>query len=194
MRNLIVSLLVLAACGSGTSSEVKGARTAHYKGDKLEIFHAVRSAVETKYRIDKADENTLILETAGRWFNPEGQGASERMDDIRDVPDKSLHIHFIVAVVADGDSFVVDVKPKWYRRIAGSPQPQPLKEDDISIPGWASGQVDQLAVGVHDALKQFEVQTVPAQVPAGPGATAPAAPASPAPAPAGSAAPAPAPQ
>ncbi len=189
MRNLIVSLLVLAACGSGTSSEVKGARTAHYKGDKLEIFHAVRSAVETKYRIDKADENTLILETAGRWFNPEGQGASERMDDIRDVPDKSLHIHFIVAVVADGDSFVVDVKPKWYRRIAGSPQPQPLKEDDISIPGWASGKVDQLAVVVHDALTKYEVKTVPGQVPAG--NTAPASP-TPAPAPASEPAPAPA--
>jgi hypothetical protein len=177
MRNLIVSLLVLAACGGG-SSELKGARTAHYKGDKLEIFHAVRSAVESKYRIEKSDENSLILETAGRWFNPEGQGASERMDDIRDVPDKSLHIHFIIALVADGDAFVVDVKPKWFRRVAGSPQPQPLKEDDISIPGWATGKVDQLAVAVHDALTKYEVKSVPGQVPAGS-----AAPATPAPAP-----------
>jgi hypothetical protein len=189
---LAVAVVFASACGS--SAEVKGARTAHYKGDKVEIFHAARSAVEAKFPLEKTDENALIVQTIGRWYTPDGLTAAERMDDIRDVPDKSIHVAFIVALRADGDSWVVDIKPKWFRFHAGQPNPEALSEDDISVPGFAHGKVDALAVDIHDALKQYEVKTVPGVVPAGPGA-APGA-AAPAPAPAASeppAAPAPAP-
>lgn len=182
MRNLIVSLLVLAACGGASSGQVSSAKTAQYTGDKLQIFHAVQQAVQEKYPIARADENTLILETIGRWYTHEGLSASERLEDIRDVPDKSIHIAFIVAVLPSGSNYTVDVKPKWYRYSAGSPQPSPMKEDDISVEGFAHEKVDALAVTIHDALKSFEVKSVPAVVPAGSGAPAPAAP------PAGSAA------
>ena len=59
---------------------------------------------------------------------------------------------------------------------AGSPQPEPLSEDDPSVPGWAHGKVDSLAFDIHDALKEFEVKSVPGMVPpptAAPGATPP---------------------
>ncbi|HTR49936.1 MAG TPA: hypothetical protein VMJ10_04455 [Kofleriaceae bacterium] len=186
------ALVALAACGGATSNDVKAARTAHYKGDKMQIFQAVKAAVETKYKIDRVDENQLLIETSGRWYTPEGLGVSERMDDIRDVPANSLHIHFLVALVADGDSYVVDVKGKWLKYIANSPKPQPLGEDDISVYGYAYEKRDALSVAIHDGLKTFEVQGVPAMVPAGSGAPAPA-PAAPAPAAPAPAAPAPAP-
>ncbi|MGE5187149.1 MAG: hypothetical protein ACM31C_34105 [Acidobacteriota bacterium] len=199
MRNLHLGALAIAAllvaCG-GSSGEVKAARSAHYKGDKVAIFNAAKAAVQAKYPIEKSDENALIFSTIGRWYTHEGLTASERMEDIRDVPDLSIHIAFVVAVRPDGDAYVVDIKPKWYRFHAGTPAPEPLSEDDMSVEGFAHGKLEALAVDIHDALKPYEVQSVPAQVPAGPGATpaaGPAAPAAPA-APAGSAAPAPAPQ
>lgn len=196
MRNLHSSVLaiatLLAACG-GSSGEVKGARTAHYKGDKMQLFNAAKAAVEAKYPLEKTDEAALMVSTVGRWYTHEGLTAAERMEDIRDVPDKSIHIAFIVALRPDGDAWVIDVKPKWFRYHAGTPQPEPLSEDDASIEGFAHEKVDALAVEIHDALKQFEVKSVPAQVPAGPGATpaTPAAPAPAEPAPAAPAAPAP---
>lgn len=195
MRNLYLGGLAIAAllvaCG-GSSGDVKAARTAHYKGDKMAIFNAAKSAVEQKYPLEKTDENALMFSTVGRWYTPEGLKASERMDDIREVPDKSIHIAYIVALRPDGDAFVVDIKPKMYRLHAGSPQPEPLTEDDISVPGFAHGQIEKMTVEVHDALKQFEVQSVPATVPAGTSAPAPApAPAAPAPAAPAPAAPAP---
>jgi hypothetical protein len=172
MRNLSLSYVALAAlalgavaCGPG-SSEVKGARTAHYKGDKLEIFHAMVDAVKAKYKIQRSDENTLGMETTGRWFNPEGQIATP-----------------------DGDAWVVQVRPVIVRYNAGSPKPEPMKEDDMSLPGWVSGKTDAVVVDVHNALAKWEVKGVPAVVPAG---SSP--PPAPAPAPEGSAAaPAPAP-
>src|SRR5579863_6837833 len=130
-----VLALVLAACGGASSNEVKTAKTAHYKGDKSAIFAAMKDAIEAKLKIDRVDQSKFLVETTGQWFTPEGLGASERMDDIRDVPANSIHIHFIVALVPDGDTFVVDVRPKWFKYIQGSTKPEPLGEDDISVPG-----------------------------------------------------------
>jgi len=101
-----------------------------------------------------------------------------------------LSVAFVITLRPDADAYIVDVKPLMIRYHAGSPKPEPINEDDPSVPGWATGKRDQLALDIHDALKQYEVQSVPQMVPAG-SASAPAAPA-PAPAPAsdGSAAPA----
>jgi hypothetical protein len=194
MRNLIVALLVAAfafACGP-SSGQLKAAKTAHYKGDKAEMFNLAKQATEAKYKLQKADEASLGFQTTGRWYTPEGLAASERADDIRDVPDNSLNIALVVTLVPDGDAYVVQVKPLMIRYHAGSPKPEPISENDPSVPGWAQGKVDQLALDIHDALAKYEVKAVGGTVtPAGPGA-APAG--SAAPAPEGSAAaPAPAP-
>jgi hypothetical protein len=201
MRNIIIALLLavagLVACGP-SSGELKAAKTAHYKGDKAAMFSIAKQVTESKYKLQKSDEAALGMQTTGRWYTPEGLAASERQDDIRDVPDKSINIALVVTLVPDGDAFVVNVVPKMMRYHAGSPQPEPLTPDDPSVPGWAQGKVDQLSLAIHDALKSYEVQQLGGVQPAGPGATPAPAPApadgtAPAPAPEGSAAPAPAP-
>lgn len=187
MRNVILvvllSLLALAACGP-SSGELKSAKTARYKGDKLALFNATKDATEAKYKLQKSDENALGMQTTGRWYTPEGLAASERADDIRDVPDNSLNIALVVTLVPDGDAYVVQVKPLMMRYHAGTPKPEPIQEGDPSVPGWATGKVNQLALSIHDALKQYEVKQLGGVTPAGP---APAA-AAPAPADQGSAA------
>lgn len=199
MRNTIIALLLavagLVACGP-SSGELKAAKTAHYKGDKVAMFQAAKAVTESKYHLQKSDENQLGMQTVGRWYTPEGLAASERGDDMRDVPDKSLNIALVVTLVPDGDAYVVNVKPLMMRYHAGSPQPEPISENDPSVPGWATGKVDSLALDIHEALKNYEVKQMGGVTPAGPG-TAPAAPAgsaaAPAPAPAEGSAAAPAP-
>lgn len=183
---MLIAALVIAACGP-SSKELSGAKTAHYKGDKLVMFGAIKTAVGNKYHIQKSDENTLGLQTIGRWFTPEGLAAGERDGDMRDVPDKSIQIALVVTMQPDGDAYVVTVKPLMLRFLAGSPKPEPLTADDPSVPGWATGKVDQLALDIHTALAQYEVKSVPgaAPPPLPAGSAAPAAdPAAPAPAPA----------
>lgn len=195
MRNLIVALLFAAlafACGP-SSGELKAAKTAHYKGDKVEMFNVAKQVTESKYHLQKSDENSLGMQTVGRWYTPEGLAASERSDDIRDVPDKSLNVALIVTLVPDGDAFVVQVKPLMMRYHAGSPKPEPISENDPSVPGWAQGKIDSLALDIHTALAKYEVKSPGGMTPAGPGpGPAPAGSAA-APADQGSAAPAPAP-
>jgi hypothetical protein len=170
MRNPVVCHLVailaigLVACGP-SSKELSGAKSAHYKGDKLLLFAAAKSATEAKYKLQKSDETTLGLQTDGRWYTPEGLAAAERGGDMRDVPDKSLQIALVVTLQPDGDAWVVNIKPLMIRYHAGSPKPEPVAETDPSVPGWATGKVDQLALDIHDALKTYEVKSVPGAVP-----------------------------
>jgi hypothetical protein len=182
--------LVAAACGA-SSKEVSAAKTAHYKGDKLAIFNAAKTTTEAKYHLQKSDETTLGLQTVPKWFTPEGLSAGERGGDVRDLPDKSVQIALVVRVLPDGDAWVIDVKPLLLRYHAGSPKPEPLKPEDPSVPGWATGKVDELSLDIHKALAQYEVKSVPAAPGSAPPAAAPA-PAAPAadPAAAGSATPA----
>ncbi len=178
-KAILVLLLSLLAFACGPSSgELKAAKTAHYKGDKVAMFNATKDAVSAKYTLQKSDENSLGMQTNGRWYTPEGLAAAESGGDMRVVPDNSLNIALVVTLVPDGDSYVVNVKPLYLRYHAGSPKPEPLKDDDISIPGWAQGKVDQLALDIHNALKQYEVKSMGGVTPAGP--AAPAAPAAPA--------------
>ena len=180
MRNLILSALAacaLVACGGPSSNEVTNAKQARYKGDPQTLLAAIKTIAESKqYVISKVDAQALTVETAGRWYQPTGTLASEN-DDMRQVPNNGLNLIFVASLVPDGDAYILKLHKRVLRNIAGSPKPDALSEDDISIPGWVNGTKDKLAYDLHDGLAQFQV--------ADPGAMPPgAAPAAPAPAPA----------
>ena len=185
MRNLILTslaLVAIVACGP-SSKELSGAKTARYHGDKLAIFNAAKEAVAAKYTIEKSDETVLGLNTTNRWYTPEGLAASER-GDMRDVPDRSIGIMFVVKVQPDGENWVVSVEPMMLRYFAGRPNPDKLSVNDPSVPGWATGKVDNLQLDINTALKSFEVKSPTGQM-APPPTAAPAPPPAPEPAGAG---------
>lgn len=207
MRNLVCSSALLAAialvaCGP-SSKEVAGAKTARYKGDKLQLFAAVKGVVESKYKLTKSDETTLGMQTEGKWYSPEGMvitreggtgeksrdmgGGMSRTDQDSQFPDNSINLVLVVGLLPDGDAWVVKVTPVMHRFRAGSPKPEPVKENDASVPGWATGKVDQLALDIHQALEKYQVKGVPQTVPSGP---PPPSPDEPSGGPGGSAAPA----
>jgi hypothetical protein len=167
MRNLVLSILLagaaagagasaLAACGA-SRQEVEAAQAARYRGDKLALFQAARQATADKYPIVTSDETALRIETAGRWYTPDGLGASERNNDMRDVPDRSIHLRMLVRLVPAGDDWTVAVEPVMMRYFAGRPNPDRLKPDDPSLPGWTHGRVEQLYSAIHRALVRYEV-------------------------------------
>jgi hypothetical protein len=161
---VLIAGIALAACGPN-AKELSGAKSARYKGDKLQMFAAIKTTVEAKYHIEKSDENSLGMQTVGRWYTPEGLAAGERNDDMRDVPDKSLRIALVVTMQADGETYLINVKPLMIRYLAGSPKPEAVAAEDPSVPGWASGKVDELAMDIHTALASFEVKGVPQSAP-----------------------------
>jgi hypothetical protein len=191
MRYMLIAC-ALVACGP-SNSEVKTAKEAHYRGDKIVMFNALRAAVEEKYKLQKSDETSLGLETIARVYTPEGMLANEGNSEKNKsggynsmFPDKSIIMSFVVTMLADGDAYVVRVKPMMERYHAGSPKTEPLREDDPSLPGWASGKVDGMQLDIYNALKSYEVKSLGgvAPAPAGPPAPPPDEPGKPAPPPA----------
>jgi hypothetical protein len=167
VRNLVLSVL-LAGAGAGvialpacaaSRQEVEVARTARYRGDRLALFHAAREATAEKYAIATSDETALRIETTGRWYTPDGLGASERNHDMRDVPDRSIHLRLIVRLVPapGGADWSVAIEPVMMRYFVGRPNPDPLRPDDPSLPGWTGGRVDQLYSAIHRALVRYQV-------------------------------------
>ena len=165
MRNPILiaaalAALALAACGA-SRAEVEVARGARYRGAPLAMFAAARSATADKYQIAESDETTLRIVTAGRWYTPDGLGASERNGDMRDVPDRSVHFKAIVKLLPQGDAWKVSVEPVMLRYFTGRPNPDRLALDDPSVPGWARGRVDLLRAAIHHALAAYQVAEPP---------------------------------
>ena len=156
----LIAVALVAGCAAGNQA-VRSAKAARYRGNQAMIFGAMRAAVEAKYQIAVADEAALRIETTARWYTPEGLAASERGDDMRDVPDRSIHLRLIVRLVADGELWSVSVEPVMQRYFAGRPNPDRLTPDDPSVPGWASGKVDQMHAAIHDALATFESERHP---------------------------------
>jgi len=186
MRNLILWIALIAACGP-SGKEIALAKQARYQGDKLTLFNAAKTATEEKYKLEVSDETTLSFRTISRWYTPDGLVAAERNADRNQsntgynslYPDRSVSVALVVKLLPEGQNWVVDVTPIMERYHAGSPQTEPLKPGDPSIPGWATGKVDQLYSAIHDGLKQYEVKGVGgvAPAPSSPAAAAPAAPA-----------------
>ena len=184
MRNLSFSVIVLAlvACGGPSGKDVAMAKQARYTGDKLVIFNATKAAVEDKYKLDKSDETTLGMQTKARWYTQDGILAPGGDENFKEVPDKAIRVVHVVRLLPDGDKWIVQDDPVLMRRVAGSPQPEKLDLKDPSVPGWATGQVDELQFEIYKSLRAYEVKA--------PGGMAPAPSPAPAPAPAaGSAAP-----
>jgi uncharacterized protein YcfL len=180
MRNLVCSVaaiaaLALVACGA-SSKEVAMAKTAHYQGDKAQLFAAMRTAVEAKYKVTKADDASLAVQTEAHWYSPEGLSQTPRGEgtEMQDLVDKSINIAMVVAMVPDGNLWVVKVTPVMARFNRGIPKPEPLKEGDASLPGWVESKLDTLALDIHKGLEKWELKSVPQQVPP-PTETAPAA-------------------
>jgi hypothetical protein len=200
MRNLILTVAVLAACGGPSGRDVAMAKQARYQGDKLQLFGDMKGVVEGKYKLDVSDETKLALKTTGRWYTPEGLVSNWTPGDMgadghSKLPDKSLNIALVAQLLPESDKWIVSIEPVILRFNDGQANFEQVKPGDPSLPGFVHGKADELAFDVNKKLKQYEVKSVGgiAPAPTGPAPTPdepkPAEGSAPAPAPeAGSAA------
>lgn len=150
------------------------AKSARYQGDKLQIFADVKTATEAKYKLAKSDETSLGMQTEARWLTFDGNSVTMRdSGDMTEMPDKAINIALVVTMLPEGSNWVVKVTPVLHRYNRGIPKPEPVRENDASLPGWVQGKVDELALDIHKQLAKYEVKSVPQMAPP-PATTTPA--------------------
>jgi len=160
---VLAGLVALVACGPSTR-DVALAKSARYRGNKLELFALAREATERHHAILQSDETTLTIETKGRWFTPEGLASNWGPTDLRNgqprLTDKSLLIAITVRLLPEAENFVVYVEPRIKRFNVGMPNLEPVDPKHADVPGWATGKVDTLAWEIHKALRGHVVAGV----------------------------------
>lgn len=163
MRNLSCKVIALAialaavACGP-SGKQVATAKQARYQGDQQQIFATIQKTVAAKYKIQKADEAALGLQTDSRWYNQDGQPVSGTLEDVSNVPDRGLNVSLVVTLVPDGDRQMVSVTPVILRYIKGHQQPETVNETDPTLPEWVHDRVTELQVELHKALQPYEAK------------------------------------
>lgn len=155
------------------------ARTARYEGNKLELFAAAKAAVEDKYTLQQSDETQLRIITTGTWVSPEGLTQNPRGEgaEMIDLIDKSINFALVVELLPEGDAWVTKTTAVLARYNRGIPKPEPLKEGDISLPGWVQSKIDSMVLDLHKALAKWEVKSGGPQMVPPPTEPGPAAPA-----------------
>ena len=158
---------------AASNRAVETAKAAHYRGEPVALLGATRAAVAAKYEVATADETARRIETTARWYTPEGLSASAGgADDLRDIPDRSIQLKLIITLVPYGDDWSVSIEPIMRRYFTGRPNPDRLAPGDPSVPGWATGKVEQLYAAIHEGLKSYAVVTTTSTGPMDPDASA----------------------
>ena len=155
MRTLVL-VAMLAACGP-SSSEVKTAKLAEYKTTPTVLLHvAADAAAAENYKVAEVSEERGELITVPRWYESEGGLESAGAEGFTQVRPGSVQVSFIVRCVVDDDKLItVQVLPKTFQAIQGSPKPRELTPDDPNLPPWILGRADKLQLAIYDRAKPY---------------------------------------
>jgi hypothetical protein len=167
MVRVLLLVLALGACAP-SDAEIKTARSAVYQADGEQIFQlAEQGAMDENYKIATVDDGHLTFETLGRFYSPTGDLQSEGADSYVKIDNHSVKVSFIVVVQQIGtNQYAIQVTPRTWQYLAGSPQMRELTVDDPSLPPWVHGRADHLALAIYDRTKGFAVAAPAAPAPA----------------------------
>ena len=155
MKCLVLVVLIATACGP-SAAEIKTAKTATYLTSQQQVFDLAVAAASEDYKVVERDAVSMTFATMPQWYNPEGGRESAGAGDMVQVIDRSVNLHFVVQVVELSDKTVaVNVEPKTFQHVQGSPQPRELRPDDPNLPGWVTGRAESLQLAIYNAAKQF---------------------------------------
>jgi len=144
----------LVACGP-SSGQIKTAREARYHATASETFQAAVAALASNdYKVAAADPVAGRARTVQRWYEYDGTFVNTDSDGNVVTKDRMIALTLEVAVVADGDTFRVEVTPIAAQFRDGYSALAQLKPDDTAMSSWIAGKVDNVYLAVYEGLKK----------------------------------------
>ena len=154
---LAVALLVVGGCGP-SAKQIQIAKAAEYQGAPQHLLDLALQVAQFDYKIGAIDIEGLKFATEPQWYSAEGgrRGtSSDANGDYAMIGGGDIQVSLVVRVRLIGkDRVVVEVTPRTFQAVSGSPQPRELAPEDPNLPGWVQGRVDSLAVAIYEQAKQ----------------------------------------
>ena len=159
-----VTVMLVLGCAGPSAAQVKTAKLAEYNAQTNQLLDISMQVAQRSYKVDP---NTVdpqgTFKTLRQWYSSEGmrRGTTNEGngDYLVNAQGGDIELAMEVRVVSQpGGHAQIAVVPHTKQLVAGSPQPRDLAPDDPNLPGWVKGRVDQLAVDIYNAAKQYEAK------------------------------------
>lgn len=153
----VVAVVAVVACGP-SAAQINTARTARYRTTASAAFQAgVAALTSNDYKVAAADAVAGKAQSVPRWYEADGTFVNTNADNQVIMKDGMVVLTLEVGVVADGDSFRVEVTPIANQFRDGYSATFPLKPDDAAMSSWIAGKVDSVYISIYDRLKKDAV-------------------------------------
>ncbi len=163
MQRAFLIVAIAAACGP-SSAEVKTAKTTAYDASPQVILKAAMQAAEDEhYQVGEVDEDNTTFATVPKYFTREGGARTAGAGNWVQIGDRGVSLSLVVTVGGTPPMVAVQVTPKTFQIMEGSPQPRELQPDDPNLPGFVIGRVDQLSLAIYQHAKPYALASSPAK-------------------------------
>ncbi len=150
-------VVIAAACGP-SAAEVRTAQHTAYDAEPQVILKAAMQAAEDEhYQIAEVDQANATFTTVPKYFTKEGGARTAGAGNWVLIGDRGVSLVMIVTVTGGTPPVSVDVTPRTFQVMEGSPQPRELKPDDPNLPGFVTGRVEQLSLAIYERAKPYAV-------------------------------------
>ncbi len=154
----MVMVGALAGCGP-SAGEIKRAKLAVYKAPSGQLFDMVLEETQGLYKLGAVERDKRLFATRPQWYSSEGgreSGTDEGNGEYVRTREGSVQVSFVVQVMEISSGKVaIEITPKTFQLIAGSPQPRELTAEDPALPPWVKGRVDALAIALYNRARNF---------------------------------------
>jgi hypothetical protein len=149
---LIALLVLLVACGP-SSTQIKEAKGARYRGLAPYVFEELLQAAKAEYGVIGTDDDALVFVTTPRWHRYGGQADKPTSSGVYK---DSLLVGYRVQLdeIPDaGEMFRLTVEPA-----VADVHGQVYPPGDGRIPSWVNENADALWVSLHARLAKYEIR------------------------------------
>lgn len=170
----LVIAMVIGGCGP-SAKEVRTAKAAEYFAPPKHLMDLALQVTQFDYKIGAIDIEGLKFSTEPQWYTPDGGRLSSYQDANGEYvnagaqrpsavgPDgagkrsegNDYQVWLVVKIrLVGSDRAMVEVTPRTYQVVVGSPQPREIAPDDPTLPPWIQGRVDSLALAIYEQAKK----------------------------------------
>jgi hypothetical protein len=159
MKLAFVLAMALSMVGCGPSTkEIKMAKAAEYNAPPKHLMDLALQVTQFDYKIGSIDIEGLKFSTEPQWYSPDGGRISPVADgngDFVNAGGGDVQVWFVVRIrLVPNDRVVVEVTPRTFQIVGGSPQPRELTPEDPNVPGWVHGRVDTLSLAIYEHARK----------------------------------------